>query len=152
MPDNGQLSAKPHTSQRRYRETESLMIDSVRVAPDTFASLTFLGSSERKEFVQGQNIPYNQKKQQVKDGVPVWTVQLAVSTWRNAQRARVIKVNIPCQEDPGQRFGTGELVELQNAVYGVTPNREGNGYAIWMTAEGIVLATASVGRPVGASA
>jgi hypothetical protein len=156
MQDNSPLSTGPQaTATRQRRTTEGQqMIDSVRVAPDTFGSLVFLGSSERKEFTEGKNIAYRDKPQQYKDGVPVWTVQLAASTWRNPQRSRTINVNIPCPEDPSTRLTTGELVELHNAVYGVTPHRDGNGYSVWMTAEGITASTpgSRSGRSVAASA
>ena len=109
------------------------MIDSVKVDASTFDSVIFLGSEERKEYVEGQNIPHNQKKQQyTKDGVPIWTLKLYVTTWRGLERQ--VKVNVAAEVDPGERFAKGELVTLSGIEFGVTPKREGTGYIIWLKA------------------
>jgi hypothetical protein len=112
------------------------MIDSVKVAPDTFESAIFLGSEERKEYVEGGNIPHDQKKQQInKDGVPVWTLKLYVTTWRGLERQ--VKVNVPSPNNPADQFSKGELVELSGVEFGVTPKREGGGYILWLKADRI---------------
>lgn len=112
------------------------MFDSVKADPTTIVTAIFLGSEERKEFVPGQNIPHNQKKQQyTKDGVPIWTVKLYATNWRGLERQ--IKVNVPQSDDPAGRFAQGELVALSDLEFGVTPKREGGGFVIWMKASGI---------------
>jgi hypothetical protein len=127
------------------------MIDTVRVAPDTFKSLTFLSADERKEYVEGQNIPHRDKKQQVnREGVPVWSIQLAAVPWRG--RGRVVKVNVPSSDNPGDRIEPGELVTLSDMEFGVTPKREGGGYIIWLRAAEIDTVTAAARKPSAVSA
>lgn len=135
---------------RQPRREPSAVIDSVKVDAATFDSVIFLGSEERKEYVDGQNIPHNQKKQQyTKDGVPVWTIKVYATTWRGLERQ--VKINVPAQTDPGERFSKGELVTLSNIEFGVTPKREGNGYIIWLRAGNIEPATAGARRPSAAA-
>jgi hypothetical protein len=114
---------------QRRPERGTAMIDSVKVAADTFDSVIFLGSEERKEYVEGEagkHIPHNEKKQAYsKDGVPFWTVKLYVTTWRGLERQ--IKVKVAAATDPAEQFAKGELVSLRDVEFGVTPKREGNG-------------------------
>ena len=121
------------------------MINSVKVDPATFKGLVFLQSFERKEFVQGANIPNEQKQQKrTKDGVPVWTVELSAIPARGM--SRTIRVNLPSPEDPGQRFEAGSQVQLVDMEFGVTPKRDNSGFTIWMTAGGIDPAGARGGK------
>jgi hypothetical protein len=122
------------------RRDKTAVIDSVKVDPRTFDSVIFLGSEERKEYVEGQNIPHNQKKQKYnKDGVPVWSVKLYATTWRGLERQ--VKVNVASPDDPAERFSKGELVTLSDVEFGVTPKREGGGYTVWLNAGGIASST-----------
>ncbi len=139
---------------RPPRRDSTTMIDSVKVDQATFDSVIFLGSEERKEYVEGdagKRIPHNEKKQQYsKDGVPVWTLKLYVTTWRGLERQ--VKVNVAAADDPGERFAKGELVTLSDIEFGVTPKREGNGFVIWMKAGAIESADSSaVRRPAVSS-
>lgn len=136
---------------RPPRRDSTTMIDSWKVDPSTFDSVIFLGSEERKEYVEGRNIPHNEKKQQYsKDGVPIWTLKLYVTTWRGLERQT--KVNIAAEEDPGERFAKGELVALTDMEAGVTPKREGGGFVTWMKAGGIEsVDSAGVRRPTVSS-
>jgi hypothetical protein len=121
------------------------VIDSVKVDPGTFESVIFLGSEERKEYVEGQNIPHNEKKQQyTKDGVPIWTLKLYVTTWRGLERQ--VKVNVAAADDPAEQFAKGELVTLSDIEFGVTPKREGNGYVIWLKAGAVESADSVASR------
>jgi hypothetical protein len=136
----------------RQPRRDTAVIDSVKVAPETFDSLIFLGSEEKKEYVEGQNIPRDQKHQQLDKatGLPLWSVKLYVTTWRGLERQ--VKVNVPAAEDPAERFAKGELVALWDAEAGVTPKREGNGYTIWMKAARIDVAADRKPVAVGAVA
>jgi hypothetical protein len=125
---------------------ESGMLDNWLIDADTFASITFLGATERKEFVEDKNIPYNNRPQKRnKDNVPVWTVTLAVADWRG--RGTVMKLNMPSPQNPADSIGAGEKVELVRPVAGVTPKREGNGYIVWMTADDIKSVDVAAKRP-----
>jgi hypothetical protein len=122
-----------------------MSIDSVLVAPETFDSALYLGSEERKEYVEDRNIPHNQKKQQLnKDGLPVWSVKLYVTTWRGLERQ--VKVNVAASDNPAERFAKGELVTLSGVEFGVTPKREGGGFILWLRAEGIESASSAGSR------
>lgn len=134
---------------RPARRDAVTMFDSVKVDPATFASVIFLGSEERKEFVEGQNIPHNQKRQATtKEGVPVWTLKLYAENWRGLERQ--LKVNVAMADDPAERFGRGEPVTLSDVEYGVTPKREGNGFVVWFRAG--TVKSAGDRKPVGAVA
>jgi hypothetical protein len=139
---------------RPSRREKTAVIDSVKVDPHTFDSVIFLGSEERKEYVEGQNIPHNQKKQKYnKDGVPVWSVKLYATTWRGLERQ--VKVNVASPDDPAERLSKGELVALSDVEFGVTPKREGGGYTVWLNAGGIQstdTAVADMRKRAGAAA
>lgn len=145
-----ELGSEAATTRQARLGRDVSMIDSVKVDAGTFDSVIFLGSEERKEFVEGGNIPHNQKKQQVtKEGVPVWTVKLYATTWRGLERQ--VKVNVPARENPGDRLGKGELVTLSDVEFGVTPKREGGGYIVWLRAGSIEPATGRKSAAVSAA-
>jgi hypothetical protein len=121
------------------------MLDTVKVDPDTFSSIVFMGSSERKEFTR-DNRPRNEKPQKRNgEGVPVWSVQLACVSWRNVPQ--MVTVSIPAHDDPASKFSAGDPVQLSGLVFGVTPKREG-GYVTWCAAD----ALAPVSVPSGSRA
>lgn len=123
------------------------MIDSVLIDPETFQGMIFKGARERKKYVEGQNVPDDEKEQQHKDGVPVWTVELTVQTWRvdrsGRHQSRDIKVNVPSPDNPADRFEWGTPVRLEGLTFGVTAKREkcqcgqSSGYILWLTANSI---------------
>lgn len=116
------------------------MLDTVRVSPDTFRQVLFMGSSERKEFTTDNRA--NKDKPQKRDkqtGLPVWSVQVAAINWRGA--SNLLTVGVPLPDDPAGKFVPGQPVELVGLVLGVTPKRNG-GYAIWQSADGINPASA----------
>jgi hypothetical protein len=152
-PQSTGTAGQEATTVRPARRDSTLMIDSVKVDGTTFDSVIFLGSEERKEYVEGEagkRIPHSEKKQQYKDGVPVWTLKVYATTWRGLERQ--IKVNVATADDPAEQFAKGELVTLSDVEFGVTPKREGNGYIIWMKAAAIKSADlASSRRPAVSS-
>ncbi len=112
------------------------MLDTVRVAPETFRQVLFMGSAERKEYTT-DNRP-NADKPQKRDkatGFPVWSVQVAAVNWRGV--TNLLTVGIPLPDDPAGKFTLGQPVELVGLVLGVTPKRNGGGYSIWQNADGI---------------
>lgn len=111
-------------------------MDTVRVAPDNFALTLFMASSARREFVEGQRIPDEQKPQKRNaDGLPIWSVQVAGTTWRG--RSELISVSVAMPDDPATKFAPGQPVELVGLVFGVSPKRNGGGYSTWCAAEGL---------------
>jgi len=154
MEPFSQLSTKPAGQEAEVRparyERNSTMFNSVKVDPSSFTTLIYLQSFERKEYVEGGNVPDDQKPQKRnKDGVPVWTVELTAVPWRG--RSRTIRVNVASNDDPSDRLSAGELVQLVDAEFGVTP-KDGNdgGYSIWMIAQGVE--PASGRKPISAVA
>lgn len=132
----------------RQSRRESNMFNSVKVDPANFQAMAFCQSRPRKEFVEGENIPDDQKAQKhTKDGVPVWTVE--VTAVPAAGYTRTIRVNVPSEIDPAERFQPLEQVVLSDMEYGVAARRNkcelcGNsGYSLWMTAGSIEPATAT---------
>ncbi len=114
------MSARPSREQG--------LLDTVRVSPDTFRQVLFMGSAERKEFTT-DNRP-NRDKPQKRDkatGLPVWSVQVAAINWRGI--SNLLTVGVPMADDPAQKLAPGQSVELVGLVLGVTPKRNG-GYAI----------------------
>jgi hypothetical protein len=111
------------------------VLDTVKVSPDTFRSVLFMGSAERKEWSQ-DNRP-NRDKPQKRDkqtGLPEWSVQVAVVNWRG--QPSLLTVRVPMPDDPAGKFQLGQPVELVELVMGVSPRRT-NGYAIWYSADDI---------------
>ncbi len=115
------------------------MLDTVKVAADTFRSVMFMGSAERKEFTR-ENRPAQDKAQKRNgEGVPIWAVQIAVVNWRGA--AQLLAVTVPMHDDPVTKFQPGDPVQLAGLVFGVTAKREG-GYVTWCSADAIAAAAA----------
>lgn len=111
-------------------------MDTVKVAPDTFKLLLFMAAAPRKEFVQGQRIPDDQKPQKRNaDGVPIWSVQVAGTTWRD--RSELLTVSVATPDNPAQSFGAGQPVVLHGLVFGVSPKRDGSGFTTWCSAEAV---------------
>ncbi|MGD9631610.1 MAG: hypothetical protein AB7H53_19230 [Hyphomicrobium sp.] len=111
-------------------------MDTVRVSADNFQLLMFMASAAKREFVQGQRIPDDQKPQKRNgDGLPIWSVQVAGTTWRG--RSELLSVSVAMPDDPGSKFAPGQPVELVGLVFGVSPKRDGSGYSTWCSAEAI---------------
>jgi hypothetical protein len=120
------------------------VVDTVRVAPETFSSLMFMGSAERKEFTR-DNRPNNERPQKRNgEGVPVWSVQVAASPWRG--KGSVITVTVAMHDDPAKKFKTGEPVELPGLVFGVTAKRDGT-FVTWFSADAISAVSVAAGKP-----
>jgi hypothetical protein len=110
------------------------VFDTVKVAPETFQSIMFMGCAARKEFTR-DNRPSSEKPQKVTaDGVPLWAVQVAAVTWRGTPQ--LISVTVPMQSDPATKFRPGDPVQLGGLVFGVTTKREG-GYVTWCSSDSI---------------
>ncbi len=111
------------------------MLDTVRVSPDTFRQVLFMGAAERKEFTT-DNRPNRDKPQKTDKatGLPVWSVQVAAINWRGA--SSLLTVGVPMHEDPAGKFAPGQPVELVGLVFGVAPKRSG-GYTTWQSADDI---------------
>ncbi len=111
------------------------MLDTVRVSPDTFRQVLFMGSAERKEFTTDDRP--NRDKPQKRDkqtGLPVWSVQVAAINWRGVPS--LLTVSVSMAEDPAGKFAPGQPVELVGLVFGVTPRRT-DGYVTWCSADDI---------------
>ena len=120
------------------------MLNTVKVAPETFRSVLFMGSAERKEFTE-DNRP-NRDKPQKRDkqtGLPVWSVQVAAIDWRGT--SNLLTVGVPLADDPAGKFTPGQPVELDGLTFGVTPKRNGGGYTTWQSADGINPAVPAAG-------
>ncbi|GAA5158205.1 hypothetical protein GCM10023321_37680 [Pseudonocardia eucalypti] len=117
------------------------MFDTVRVSPDTFQSVMFMSSQPRKEFTRDRNVRDEDKPQKcTKDGVPLWSVQVAVVTWRG--KSELLMVTVPLSDDPATTFTTGDPVTLPGLVFGVTAKREG-GFVTWCSADDVRLAASA---------
>ncbi len=114
---------------------ESAVLDTVRVSPDTFRQVLFMGAAERKEFTT-DNRPNRDKPQKTDKatGLPVWSVQVAAINWRGT--SNLLTVGVPMAVDPADKFMPGQPVELVGLVFGVTPKRSG-GYTTWQSADAI---------------
>jgi hypothetical protein len=111
------------------------MMTSVPVAVDQYESLTFLGATAKKQYTE-ERMEWERKPQKTKNGLPVWSVQLAAMK-KGFQRADMITVDIPAAASPSEQFGGGELVQLTGWVFGVNPIREGTAFTIWQIADSI---------------
>jgi hypothetical protein len=120
------------------------VLDTVRVAPDTFSSLVFMGSTQRKEFTR-DNRPSSERPQKYNgDGVPVWSLQVAAVSWRN--NPQMLSVTVAMHDDPAKKFKAGDPVQLDGLVFGVTPKRDG-GYVTWCSADAISAVGAAAAKP-----
>jgi hypothetical protein len=120
------------------------MPDTVKVAPDTFSSLLFMESAERKEFTPDKR-PNNERPQKRnRDDVPVWSVKLATVNWRG--HSQMLSVTIAMHDDPGKKFKAGDPVQLTGLVFGVTPKRDG-GFTTWCSADAISAANVAAVKP-----
>ncbi len=122
------------TSARPRRELA--VLDTVKVSPDTFRSVLFMGSAERKEWSQDNRPNRDKAQKRTAAGVPVWSVQMAAINWRG--NSSLLTVSVPLHDDPAQKFTAGQPVELVDLVFGVSPKRNNNGgYVTWCSADGI---------------
>jgi hypothetical protein len=111
------------------------VLDTVKVSPDTFHSVLFMGSAERKEFTPDARPNRDKPQKHTAAGVPVWSVQVAAVTWRG--NSTLLTVTIPQHDDPAGKFVPGDPVELVSLVFGVTPKRSGGGFVTWFSADAI---------------
>jgi hypothetical protein len=114
---------------------EAAVFDTVKVSPDTFRSVLFMGSAERKEFTTDNRPNRDKPQKRTTAGVPVWSVQVAAINWRG--NSNLVTVTVPMHDDPAQKFIPGQPVELVDLVFGVSPKRSNGGYVTWCSADGI---------------
>jgi hypothetical protein len=113
------------------------VLDTVKVSPDTFTSVMFMSSVERREFVRDARPACDRPQKVSGSGVLLWSVQVAAVNWRG--NSQLISITVPMNDDPASKFTTGQLVEFVGLVFGVTPKREG-GFVTWCSADGITAA------------
>jgi hypothetical protein len=114
------------------------VLDTVKVAADTFRSVLFMSSEERKEFTTDQRPAKDKPQKRSAAGVPLWSVKVATVNWRG--KTDLINVTVPMHDDPGTKFTAGQPVELVDLVFGVSPKRAG-GFTTWASADSLAPAT-----------
>jgi hypothetical protein len=115
------------------------VLDTVKVSPDTFTSVMFMGSAERKEFTRDARPARDKPQKRTGEGVPLWSVQVAAVNWRG--NSQLISVTVPQHDDPASKFKAGDPVEFVGLTFGVTDKRSG-GYVTWCSADSIAAAAA----------
>ncbi len=118
---------------------EAAVLDTVRVAADTFRQVLFMGSAEKREFTQDNRPNRDKPQKRTQTGVPVWSVQVAAINWRGT--SSLLTVSVPQPDDPAAAITPGTPVELVGLVFGVTPKRSG-GFVTWCSADAITPAGA----------
>src|SRR3954453_1340571 len=99
-PLSTSTTAAPSSARPRR---ESAVLDTVRVSPDTFRQVLFMGSAERKEYTTDNRL--NRDKPQKRDkatGLPVWSVEVVAVNWRG--KSNLLTVGIPLPDDPAGKF------------------------------------------------
>lgn len=119
----------------RPNAQKGLQMDTVLVSPETFTSMMFMSSQPKKEFTRERMTDAEKPQKKTKDGVPVWSVQVAAVTWRG--KSELITVSVPAHTDPAADYQPGVPVYLQGLMFGVTAKREGGGFTIWCSAEAL---------------
>ncbi|QJY51200.1 hypothetical protein [Pseudonocardia broussonetiae] len=112
------------------------MLDTVKVAPETFSNIEFRGAMPKTAYVPQGNVAGPQK--QTSNGTPIWAVRVLAETTRGLRvKEDLLTVTVPMQVDPTEKFERGQSIELVSLTFGVTPKREGNGFSTWLSADGI---------------
>ncbi len=124
-------TAAPAARPRR----EPAVLDTVKVSPDTFRSVFFMGSTERKEWSQDNRPNRDKAQKRTAAGVPVWSVQVSAITWRG--NTTLMTITVPQYDDPAAVLTPGSRVELVDLVFGVSQKRNNGGYVTWCSADGI---------------
>src|SRR3954469_7474191 len=99
-PSSTSTTAAPSSARPKR---EAAVLDTVKVAAETFRQVLFMGAAERKEFTT-DNRP-NRDKPQKRDkqtGLPVWSVQVVAINWRGV--SSLLTVGVPMADDPAQKF------------------------------------------------
>ncbi len=138
-PSSTSTAVAPSSARPRR---EPAVLDTVKVSPDTFRSVLFMGSAERKEWSQDNRPNRDKAQKRTAAGLPVWSVQVAAINWRG--NSNLLTVTVPMHDDPAHKFTAGQPVELVDLVFGVSPKRNNGGYVTWCSADGI--------NPAGAGA
>lgn len=126
----------------------SVVFDTVKVSDDTFVALMFMGCTPRTEWNDDRNAAKRQKT--TAQGVPVWSVQVAATNWR--EQSAMLTVTVASPVNPGEAISRGSEVRFDGLVYGVTPKRNNGGFTIWASAENVFPAHAGRPAKVGADA
>jgi len=118
------------------------MIDSVLVAQEQFQHMVLMGGSAREAWNEDPSAPKEQKL--TKDGVPVWRLQVGVSTYRG--KGDMLYVSVAAKENPLDALGIGTVVDFDGLTMGVSKTK--SGHSIWWTADEVHAAAAvGSGRP-----
>lgn len=122
------------TAERRAPERQVPMLDTVKVAPETFRSLEFRSAAEKREFVQAGRGAQKFDR----DNVPLWTVRVIGEIERGGRvMDELFTVSVPMQVNPGEKFDRGQSIWLPGLTFGVTAKRDGSGFMVWLSADGI---------------
>jgi hypothetical protein len=103
------------------------MIGAVKVDPATFKQSVVLSVQERTDFE-------SKKQKATKDGVPLWRVQCAVTTWED--RTDTIMVTVASPESPADLTPPLTPVRFDGLQLGMM-ERDGK-TTIWFSAEAVV--------------
>ena len=109
------------------------MIDSVRVADDAFTHMALMGGGPREEWNEDRNAPKVQKKNS--EGVPVWRLQVAITTTRG--RGEMALVSVAAPQNPVDTLGIGTVVAFDGLVMGVSKTKSAPFYTTWFSADGV---------------
>lgn len=116
-------------------ERVARVFDTVKVSPETFRSVMFMSCQARKEFTRDRVRDEDKPQKYTREGVPLWSVQVAAVNWRG--KSELLAVTVPMHSDPAEKFQAGDPVQLVGLVFGVTAKREG-GYVTWCSADDLV--------------
>ena len=132
-PSSTTATAAAPVTARPRRETA--VLNTVLVDPATFRTLMFMGSAQRKVFTAERMPDAAKPQKQNRDGVPEWSVKVAYEDWRG--QTGLMSVTVPMHDDPAGKFTTGQPVEFDRLVMGVSDKRSSAGYSIWFSADAI---------------
>lgn len=113
----------------------SRVFDTVKVSPDTFSSVMFMGCIARTEWSENRRAGEEKRQKFTRDGVPVWSVKVAATNWRD--QSDMLSVTVAAPSNPGQEFAPGQLVQFDGLTFGVSAKRDG-GYVTWSSADAVV--------------
>lgn len=125
------------------------VFDTVKVSPDTFKSVMFMGSVARTEWSENRQRGEDKRQKFTRDGLPIWAVKVAATNWRD--QSDMLSVTVAAPSNPGESFAPGQLVDFEGLTFGVTAKRDG-GYVTWSSADSLTAAGSTAARPLRAAA
>lgn len=143
------LAAESSSATAKPFKPGGSVFDTVKVSPDTFKSVMFMGVVARTEWSDTRRQGEDKPQKFTRDGVPVWSVKVAATNWRD--QSDMLSVTVAAHASPGDSFAPGQLVEFDGLTFGVTGKRDG-GYVTWSSADAVVAAGQSATRSVKAVA